>query len=77
MMFYGKDPEPYVPIDDVADYLSVSIETIRDWIHQRKITPNAYLKLGQTYRFQVSKVLQDLEGYDERKRRSEQSANSN
>ena len=54
--------EKYSTIDDVAEYFAVSISTVRNWLRQKIITPESYLKVGNTYRFKVSLVERDLRG---------------
>ena len=46
----------YVPIEDVANHFSVSISTIRAWVRQKEIPDNTYIKVGNTYRFNVDAV---------------------
>jgi hypothetical protein len=46
----------YVSIEDVAKYYSVSVSTVRTWIRTGKLTPNDFLKLGNTYRFKIADV---------------------
>lgn len=53
-------PEPLVPIEDVAKHFTVSISTIRGWLRQGHIPRDTYMKLGNTYRFQLSKVVDAL-----------------
>jgi excisionase family DNA binding protein len=48
--------DQYVSIDDVAKYYIVSISTVRTWIRTNKLTPNDFLKLGNTYRFKIADV---------------------
>jgi excisionase family DNA binding protein len=45
--------EPFVPIEGVADYFSVSVSTVRMWIRQN-LVPS--LKIGGVYRFKISEV---------------------
>jgi len=53
-------PEPLVPIEDVAKHFTVSISTVRAWLRQGHIPKDTYVKLGNTYRFQLSKVVDAL-----------------
>lgn len=53
-------PEPLVPIEDVAKHFTVSISTVRAWLRQGHIPKHTYMKLGNTYRFQLSKVVEAL-----------------
>lgn len=54
--------EKYSTIDDAAEYFTVSVSTVRNWLRQKIITPESYLKVGNTYRFKVSLVERDLRG---------------
>lgn len=55
-----QKPEPLVPIEDLAKHFTVSISTIRAWLRQGHIPKHTYIKLGNTYRFQLSKVVEAL-----------------
>lgn len=55
-----QKPEPLIPIEDVAKHFTVSVSTIRAWLRQGYIPRDAYMKLGNTYRFQLSKVVEAL-----------------
>jgi|TARA_R110002153_G_scaffold52701_6_gene147551 hypothetical protein len=48
--------EPFVPIETLAKHFSVSVPTIRSWYRTNRIPPEAYIKVGNTYRFRVSAV---------------------
>ena len=50
----------YVPIEDVAKHLSVSISTIRGWIRRKYIPEHTYIKVGNTYRFSIDDVVSAL-----------------
>lgn len=50
------DNPRYVPIEDVAKYFSVSISTIRAWVRQNQIPKDTYIKVGNTYRFNIDDV---------------------
>ena len=54
----------YVPIENVAEYFSVSISTIRAWVRQSHIPQETYIKVGSTYRFRVSDVAEALKSAD-------------
>lgn len=45
--------EKWVNLEDVADYLSVSKDTIRAWIKNEKIP---FYKAGKRYKFKISEV---------------------
>ena len=45
--------EKWVNLEDVADYLSVSKDTIRAWIRENKIP---FYKAGKRYKFKISEI---------------------
>ena len=53
--------QAFVTIETLAKHFSVSISTIRLWIKQNYIPNNTYIKLGQTYRFNLPLVSAALE----------------
>jgi len=55
-----KEPEPLVPVDDVARHFSVSVSTIRKWVSRGLIPRDTFMKLGNTYRFNLSAVVAAL-----------------
>jgi excisionase family DNA binding protein len=46
----------YVSIEEVAEYYTVSVSTVRGWLRKDVIPPTAYLKIGNTYRFRIADV---------------------
>lgn len=64
-----SDVETYLPIDDLAATLSVKVNTIRTWVRQGFIPKNTYIKVSNTYRFNIPQVIdalragKDLEEY--------------
>tara|TARA_R110000822_G_scaffold119786_3_gene252959 strand:+ start:664 stop:912 length:249 start_codon:yes stop_codon:yes gene_type:complete len=52
--------ESYVPVEEVADYLSVKVSTIRQWVSKGFIPKSTYLKVGYTYRFNIPAVVEAL-----------------
>lgn len=52
--------EPFVPIEELAKHFTVSISTVRAWVRQGLIPPETYIKIGNTYRFSISKVVAAL-----------------
>lgn len=50
----------YVPIEDVAKYLTVSVSTVRAWVRQGHIPKTTYIKVGNTYRFRLDAVVEHL-----------------
>jgi|TARA_R110000824_G_scaffold291226_1_gene479762 excisionase family DNA binding protein len=52
--------ESYVPVEEVADYLSVKVSTIRQWVSKGFIPKSTYLKVGYTYRFNLPAVVEAL-----------------
>ena len=51
----------YVPIDDLADHLSVKVSTIRTWVQKQYIPKDTYIKVGYTYRFDIPAVVAGLQ----------------
>lgn len=56
--------EKYLPIEDLANHLSVKVSTIRQWVKQGHIPTSSYLKVGQTYRFDIPSVVNALKASD-------------
>ena len=50
----------YVPISELADYLSVKVTTVRSWVNKGYIPKTCYIKLGNTYRFSISDTVAAL-----------------
>ena len=50
----------YVPVEDVAEHLSVKVSTIRQWVSKGFIPKSTYIKVGYTYRFNVPAVVEAL-----------------
>jgi len=59
-MTQPEQKEPFIPIEDVAKHFTVSVSTVRAWLRQGYIPRETYMKLGNTYRFQLSKVVEAL-----------------
>lgn len=45
--------EKWVNLEDIADHLSVSTDTVRNWI---KIVKIPYYRAGKRYKFRISEV---------------------
>jgi excisionase family DNA binding protein len=56
----------FVDIAAVARHFSVSISTIRAWIRQGHISPDSYIRVGNTYRFKLDEVERGLTGAKEK-----------
>lgn len=54
------DQEPLVPIEVLARHFTVSVSTVRGWLRQGHIPKDTYVKIGNTYRFNVPAVVQAL-----------------
>lgn len=54
--------DKFVPIEDLAKHFVVSVSTVRTWVRQGHIPTDTYLKIGNTYRFNVPKVIDALTG---------------
>jgi hypothetical protein len=52
--------EPFVPIEALAKQFTVSVSTVRAWLRQGYIPKDTYVKVGYTYRFNVSQVVAAL-----------------
>jgi len=52
--------DSYVPIEELAQYLSVKAKTIRQWIAKGYIPSETYIKVGYTYRFSIPQVVAAL-----------------
>jgi len=52
--------ENYVPVEEVAEHLSVKVSTIRQWVNKGLIPKNTYIKVGYTYRFSIPAVIEAL-----------------
>jgi len=50
----------FAQIDAVADHFNVSVSTIRTWIRNKSIPRSTYLKVGNTYRFDIAKIEKTL-----------------
>lgn len=45
--------KPFVTIEGVAEHFVVSIATVRTWLRNGTIPKHTYLKIGNTYRFDL------------------------
>ena len=54
------DFDSYVPVEEVAEHLSVKVSTIRQWVNKGFIPKTTYIKVGYTYRFNVPAVVEAL-----------------
>ena len=52
--------ESYVPVEDVAEHLSVKVSTVRQWVNKGFIPKSTYIKVGYTYRFNLPAVIEAL-----------------
>ena len=46
-----------VPIEDLANTLTVSITTVRAWVRTGLIPGDTYVKIGNTYRFDKEAII--------------------
>ena len=46
-------PEKWVNLEDIAEHLSVSTDTVRTWIKNGKLT---FYRAGKRYKFKISEV---------------------
>ena len=54
---FNESNEKWVNLSDIAEHLSVSQDTIRNWIKSGKLP---YYKAGKQYKFRISEVDQWL-----------------
>jgi excisionase family DNA binding protein len=47
---------PFATIEEVAKYFVVSVATVRTWLRNGTIPKHTYLKVGNTYRFNLPDV---------------------
>lgn len=50
----------YVPIEELAKHLAVSISTVRGWVRNKHIPENTYIRVVNTYRFNIDAVVDAL-----------------
>tara|TARA_R110000823_G_scaffold24341_1_gene71945 strand:- start:198 stop:440 length:243 start_codon:yes stop_codon:yes gene_type:complete len=50
----------YVPIEELSKHLAVSISTVRGWLKKKSIPENTYIRVGNTYRFNIDAVVNAL-----------------
>ena len=58
-------PEKFVLIEDMAKYFLVSVSTVRGWLRQGHIPKSTYIKIGNTYRFNLPAVVAALTAKDD------------
>lgn len=51
-------PDRLITIAELAEALTVSVPTIRAWIRRGKIPRHCYIKVSQTYRFDLEAIHQ-------------------
>lgn len=54
----------YAPIKDAAEHFKVSVSTFRNWVKTGVVPDTAYIKVGETYRFNIDLVETALLGAD-------------
>lgn len=54
------EKSPFVTIESLAQYLQVSVSTIRLWVRNGHIPDTTYIKLGNTYRFNRDAAIEGL-----------------
>jgi len=52
--------DSYVPVEELAKYLCVKVPTVRDWVGKGYIPKDTYIKVGNTYRFNILQVVAAL-----------------
>lgn len=51
--YESMEVEKWVNLEDIANHLSVSTDTVRNWIKSRKIP---FYRAGKRYKFRISEV---------------------
>lgn len=57
--------DSYVPIEELASRLMLKPNTIRIWVREGKVPKHTYIKVGNTYRFNVGEVVKALTPKDD------------
>lgn len=52
--------KPFVTIESVAEHFVVSVATVRTWLRNGTVPRDTYLKVGNTYRFDLPKLADAL-----------------
>jgi hypothetical protein len=50
----------YVPIENLAEHLCVSVITVRQWVRKQLIPKSTYIHVANTYRFNIPAVVEAL-----------------
>lgn len=53
-------PDRLITIAELAEALTVSVPTLRMWIRRGKIPRHCYIKVAQTYRFDLEAIHQEF-----------------
>ena len=61
----NEETPTYVPIEVVGRRLSLAITTLRQWVKTGVIPSDTYIKVGQTYRFNLPAVVHALTGAED------------
>ena len=67
----------YVPIDEVARKLHISLATVRGWVRRGHIPPTTYIRVGNTYRFNMAAVVTALLSHEENEEHEEDTTEEN
>jgi hypothetical protein len=59
-MMTDKPLVPLVTIEGVAEHFVVSVATVRTWLRNGTVPRDTYLKVGNTYRFDLPKLADAL-----------------
>ena len=66
--------DKYLPIEDLANTLSVHVATIRKWVKQGQIPSDCYINVGRkAYRFDIPAVLEALKKANKKEVEAKQS----
>jgi len=64
--------EGYVPIEELAAHLSLSVHGIRRWVNIGHIPADTYIRVGRTYRFCIPQVVEALKANPQQEEAPEQ-----
>ena len=65
--------ENLVDINKVAEFFNVPLSEIEEWIEKDIIEINSYIKIENTYRFQLSKIVENLQKHSNSIKKSNKS----
>jgi excisionase family DNA binding protein len=52
--------DSYVSFEELAKYLNVKVPTVREWVAKGYVPKDTYIKVANTYRFNIPQVVAAL-----------------